>query len=391
MSEWFTKWKRPIIAACVLAVVGGGGWFLFTKGPLGPTKVTVAKAHKESLKPGVFGIGTVEAKLSYAIGPTQAGRVLAVFADQGDKVQKGQVLGEIDPIDIDQKVQSAAAAVAKAQNAMAVSEAQVRDTYSRNALAQTNAKRYSELLAARAISRELADTKQNEANAAQAAYDAARASLAAAQEEVARAASDQNALLSQRANLQLISPTNGIIVSRDAEQGTTVVAGQSVYHLVDPQTLWVKTRIDQSRFYGIAVGQNASIVLRSRPDSPIAGKVARLEVQGDNVTEERFVNVAFNEVPSLIPLGELAEVTIDLPPVPDALVVPAAAVKRLNKQFGVWVVEGGKVRFQPVKVGAQTLDGKIEILDGLKPGDAVVVYSPKLLEDGMKVRAGGQP
>ena len=201
----------------------------------------------------------------------------------------------------------------------------MRDALSRNALAQTNAKRYNELLAAMAISRELADAKQHEANSAQASLEASQASLAAAQEELSRAAYDRNAVMSLRSNLQLVSPADGIVVSRDAEPGTTVVSGQAVFHIIDAQTLWVRTRIDQSRFYGIAVGQSATIVLRSRQDAPIAGRVARLEVQGDNVTEERFVNVVFNELPSIIPLGELAEVTIDLPPVAEALVVPAAA------------------------------------------------------------------
>jgi len=163
--------------------------------------------------------------------------VLTVRVDQGNKVQAGQILGEIDPVDIDHRLQSASSAISKAQSAMAVTEAQVRDVYSRNTLAQTNAKRYSDLLAS------------------QAALDVARASLAAAQEEVSGAASDRNAITRQQANLQLISPINGIIVSRDAELGTTVVAGQSVFHLIDPQTLWVQTRIDQTCFYGIAVGQ----------------------------------------------------------------------------------------------------------------------------------------
>lgn len=57
-----------------------------------------------------------------------------------------------------------------------------------------------------------------------------------------------------------------------------MVAGQSVFHLVDPRTLWVRTRIDQSRFYGLTVGQKADIILRSRQDKPLSGKVARMEV-----------------------------------------------------------------------------------------------------------------
>ncbi|MHC1745990.1 MAG: efflux RND transporter periplasmic adaptor subunit [Negativicutes bacterium] len=388
---WLTNRKQSIGIICILAVIGGVVWFLFTKGPLGPTKVTVAKAYKENLKPNVFGIGTVEARLSYAVGPTQAGRVLTVHVDQGDRVQPGQVLGEIDPVDIDHRLQSASAAIAKAQNAIAVNEAQVRDATSRNKLAQTNAKRYSDLLSAQAISQELADAKQNEASAAQAALDAAQASLATAQEEILRVKSDHDAIMSLLTNLQLISPAQGIIVSRDAEPGTTVVAGQSVFHMIDPQTLWVRTRIDQSRFYGIAVDQQATIVLRSRPDAPISGRVTRLEVQGDNVTEERFVNVSFNELPSIIPLGELAEVTIDLPPVNNALVVPTAAVKRLNKQDGVWIADNGRLRFQPITIGAQTLDGKTQIIAGLSTDDAVVVYNPKPLTDGMKVRVEKQP
>ena len=391
MMVWLLNHKQSMMIICLLAIVSGTGWFLFTKGPLGPTKVTVTKAHKESLNPSVFGIGTVEARLSYAIGPTQAGRVLTVLADQGDIVQAGQILGEIDPVDIDQRLRSASAAIAKAHSAMAVSEAQVRDATSRNHLAQTNAKRYNDLRAAQAISQEIADAKQNDAAASQSALDAALASLGTAQEEIVRSTADRDAIMSLRTNLRLISPAEGIIVSRDAEPGTTVVAGQTVFHLIDPHTLWVRTRIDQSRFYGIAVGQSATIVLRSRSDAPIPGQVSRLEVQGDNVTEERFVNVVFNELPHIIPLGELAEVTIDLPAVNDALVVPTNAVKRLNKQDGVWLIDNGHLQFQPVTVGAQTLDGKTQIIAGLTFDDVIVMYSPKQLTAGMEVRVEKQP
>ena len=380
------KWKRPIIIICVLAVIGGLSWFLFTKGPLGPMKVTVAKADKKNLKPAVFGIGTVEARLSYTVGPTQSGRLKSALADQGDFVKNGQILGEIDPVDLDQKLQSATAAISKAQSAMTSSEAWVRDAYSRNELAQTNLKRYSDLMAAKAISSELSDAKQNEANVARAAYDSAMASLAVAQQEVARATADKDALQNQRNNLQLISPVNGLIVSRDAELGATIVGGQPVFHLVDTSTLWVRTRIDQARFYGIAIGQSAKIILRSRKDAPLIGTVARLEVQGDNVTEERFVDVAFNNLAGLVPLGELAEVTIELPPIAEALVVPTAAIKRIDKQNGVWLVDNGRPRFQPVTIGAQTLDGLTQIIKGLNSGDSVVTYSAKQLTDGMSIR-----
>ena len=388
---WLKEWsKRKIIMLLLVALIPAG-WLLYSKGPLGPPKVTVTAVQQQSFKAGVFGIGTVDARLTYAIGPTQAGRVLKVFADQGDKVAAGKVLGEMDPVDLEQKVTGAAASVAKARSSLLAAEALVRDTASRRTLARTSAERYNALFKADALSREIVDVKNNEANAAQSAHESAQAVMEAARGEVARANADYAALVSQRNNLQLISPVDGLVVSRDAEPGATVVAGQSVFRLIDPATLWVRTRIDQGRFQGIAVGQPAMIVLRSRPDKQLAGKVVRLEVQADSVTEERFVNVAFNEAPGVLPLGELAEVTIDFPSVANALVVPAAAIKKQGKQNGVWLVEAGSLRFQPVEIGAQSLDGKVQILKGISLQDNVVVYSQQLLSDGMKVRAVKQP
>ena len=388
---WLKQWpKRKIIILLLVALIPVG-WLLYSKGPLGPPKVTVTAVQQQSFKAGVFGIGTVDARLTYAIGPTQAGRVFKVFADQGDKVAAGKVLGEMDPVDLEQKLTGAAASVAKARSSLLAAEALVRDTASRRTLARTSAERYNALFKADALSREIVDVKNNEANAAQSAHESAQAAAEAARGEVARANADYAALISQRNNLQLVSPVDGLVVARDAEPGATVVAGQSVFRLIDPATLWIRTRIDQGRFQGIAVGQPAMIVLRSRPDKQLAGKVVRLEVQADSVTEERFVNVAFNEAPGVLPLGELAEVTIDFPPVANALVVPAAAVKKQGKQNGVWFLEGSTLRFQPVEIGAQSLDGKIQILKGISLQDNVVVYSQQLLSDGMKVRAVKQP
>ena len=388
---WLKQWpKRKIIILLLVALIPVG-WLLYSKGPLGPPKVTVTAVQQQSFKAGVFGIGTVDARLTYAIGPTQAGRVFKVFADQGDKVAAGKVLGEMDPVDLEQKVTGAAASVAKARSSLLAAEALVRDTASRRTLARTSAERYNALFKADALSREIVDVKNNEANAAQSAHESAQAAAEAARGEVARANADYAALISQRNNLQLVSPDDGLVVARDAEPGATVVAGQSVFRLIDPATLWIRTRIDQGRFQGIAVGQPAMIVLRSQPAKQLAGKVVRLEVQADSVTEERFVNVAFNEAPGVLPLGELAEVTIDLPPVANALVVPAAAVKKQGKQNGVWLLEGNTLRFQPVEIGAQSLDGKVQILKGISLQDNVVVYSQQLLSDGMKVRAVKQP
>jgi hypothetical protein len=81
----------------------------------------------------------------------------------------------------------------------------------------------------------------------------------------------------------------------------------------------------------------------------------------------------------LPPLGELAEVTVDLPALPAAPVIPNAAIHRENGQVGVWQAMGGDLHFTPVKLGVADLDGQVQIRDGLKNSDQVVVYSEKVL------------
>ena len=93
-------------------------WLVVTRGPRAATQVELAKVRQGDLHPAVFGIGTVEARFPYALGPTQAGRVKSVAVDQGDRVKAGQVLAELDPVDMDERIQSAAAATQRARFAV---------------------------------------------------------------------------------------------------------------------------------------------------------------------------------------------------------------------------------------------------------------------------------
>jgi HlyD family secretion protein len=384
------KLKRYGPVIIVLIVLIGAGWFVSTRGPMAPAVVEVAGAKNGDLQPEVYGVGTVEARRLHVIGPIQAGRLLSVLVDQGDMVKAGQILAKIDPVDLEQRINSAEMARQRSESAMLIASAQMREAASRNELALVSAKRYSELEANQAISKETMDIKLNEATVAQAALESAQFALQAAKQDMGKAASEYEALLKQRDNLTLTAPTDGIIVTRDSEPGNTVVAGQTVLRMVEPESLWISSRVDQSRSMGIAVGQAALITLRSHQDTNIPGSVQRIEIQSDSVTEERIVNVAFNSPPAGLSLGELAEVTISLPPVTNALIVPSASIKSENGQYGVWQVIEGKARFRPVKVGAQTLDGQTQIIDGLKAGEQVIVYSTVELRDGLRVRVGGK-
>jgi multidrug efflux pump subunit AcrA (membrane-fusion protein) len=159
-----------------------------------------------------------------------------------------------------------------------------------------------------------------------------------------------------------------------------VVAGQTVLEVIDPLSIWINTRFDQLQSSGLAAGLPASIVLRSRPGVQLDGHVTRIEPLADAVTEEIQAKIVFDQLPeALPPVGELANVTVTLPVLAATPVVPNASIKRLNGEVGVWLIEHGQLRYAPVEVGISDLDGRIQILQGVKAGDRVVVYSKQEL------------
>jgi HlyD family secretion protein len=335
-------------------------------GPLAPIAVTVATVESRAVTPALFGIGIVEARYTYKIGPTFAGRVKRLDVHVGDQVKAKQVLGEMDPVDLDDRVRSQESAFKRA-------EAALREAEARQAYAQTQARRYEQLFAVRSTSEEIVTTKRQELQIAEAALSAAR-------EELGRARADREGLVAQRSNLRLIAPVDGVVAVRDADPGTTIVAGQSVVEVIDPKSLWINVRFDQISASGLAGGLPARIVLRSRDGRMLEGQVLRVEPKADAVTEETLAKVVFDTIPQpLPPVGELAEVTVDLPTLPAAPLVPNAAVRREGDKVGVWKIVDGDLRFSPVKLGVSGLDGYVQVREGLQNGDQVVNYSEKML------------
>ncbi len=81
---------------------------ILLKGPLAPMKVRTVSVERGDLQPALFGVGTVEAKYLYDVGPIRTGRLLELKVDHGDRVNPGQLLGRMDPVDLPQRLQAAA-------------------------------------------------------------------------------------------------------------------------------------------------------------------------------------------------------------------------------------------------------------------------------------------
>jgi len=378
--------KRRVLMLAGAVLVVGIGLLLLRNSPFSPvTQVTTVEAARNSLHASLFGIGVVESRRNILVGPTTAGRVARVLVEQGDQVEAGQLLAEMDPIDQQERLTASRHALARARSALSSTQALAQEAESRFATAEASAKRYASLRERGFVSVEAERAKGHDARAAEAALQASQANIDAARADGERLSAEVRALEKQLGNLRLVAPAAGLIVTRELEPGSTAVAGQAVLRMAETDSFWLRVRIDQGRSAGLAAGQAASIVLRSRPGETFAGKVARIEQLSDAVTEERIAMVGFDALPSGLTLNEMAEVTVQLPARSGVLTVPPAALVRQAGQAGVFVVSDGRAQFRPVKIGVRSETG-IEVLDGLSGGEAVIAQRAKPLTNGDRVR-----
>ncbi len=366
MKNFPIQGKTITLLAAIIPLLALFIFVVSRSGPLAPINVTAVKVQSQSIKPSLFGIGNIEARNTYKIGPITAGRLESVNVDVGDSVIAGQVIAQIDPIDIDERLSSQSEIIKR-------SLVVVSDNKARKAFAQTQTSRYEQLLAVQATSEETVAIKRQELKIASAALNAAQA-------DYSRAIADYATLASQKSNLRLVSPVNGIVSLRNAEPGSVVIAGQAVVEIIDPSSLWVNTRFDQIAAQGLAPLLRASVALRSRGGEPIKGQVLRVELMADAITEEILAKIVFDEiVKPTLSIGELAQVTISLPETAPLPVIPNAALRNNDGKNGVWKIANNKLEFVPLTLGVSDLEGNVQVLNGLAAGDQIVVFSEKTL------------
>lgn len=372
--------KRIVLAAAVLAIGAAllaGAWAMFLR------PVTVAVAHAEQNVPvEVFGLGTVEARVTSKVGFKVAGVLTELKADVGDRVQKGAVLARLDDREQAARVARAKAATEQAEANLQKATASVQKAQANFANAKNISERRQQLVQSATASVEQAETAKSARDAAAADVNLANSDVALARAAIADAKAQVQQETATLDFHTLTAPYDAMVTARLKEVGSALVAGENVFSLIDPATVWVLAYVDESKAGEIKVGDAAAIVLRSQPGRRIAGRVARIEPESDRVNEERRVEVTFDKLPANPNLGEQAEVTITTVHLPQALLVPEAAIVGLTKNQGtVWTIEDGRLQQRQVTLGHRLLDGRYEITGGV-PVDAQVVTQ---LRSGLRV------
>lgn len=374
-----------ILLLLVAVGIGIGAWYMTKKRPL---SVEIASIEK-NVEIKVFGLGTVEARVLSKIGFKVSNPIVLINVDEGDQVSKGDVLARLD--DAEQQ-----ARIAKAEAGVQAAEATLKGAKSSILKAETvliqknrSNDRKQSLYKNRTIPADTAETAELERDTAKADLDIAKSlqlsAISALQTARAQLALEK-VMLEQHI---LKAPYAGIIIGRHLELGTVVKSGEPLFTLVDPNTVWVLGHISESRSGLIAIGQTAQIRLRSRPHNLYSGKVERIDVESDRVTEERQVYVSCKGCLDRFNLGEQAEVYVTTTVLEEAIFVPENAVDNFDERQmkgTVWVLEDGKLRKQDVTFGHRTLDARLSISQGLGEGAKVLTRLPKILQEGRSAK-----
>lgn len=363
-------------------------WLFLTERPL---KVSVVKPE-ENVALRIHGIGTVEARILSRVGFEVGAALVELNADAGDRVARGQPLARLHTAEQEARVARATAAVEAAVAALAKAEAAVARAAAELAQREATNRRQQELAQSSTVSAQVAEEAARDVAVAEADLRVAEAEVAVAR---AQAADAEAALRLERTLLDhytLVTPYDALVVARTAEAGTVVRAGDPIFTLIDPQTIWILAFIDEERAGLLVEGQPAEIRLRSLPHRVFSGTVARIGLESDRVNEERKVWLVCSDCPERMYLGEQAEVRITTGSRDRALMVPEIAIRGFDGHQGwVWTVQDGRLTEVRLVFGARDERGRVEVASGLPEGAEIVAMPLTGASDGRlaRIEAGG--
>lgn len=377
MKPWF-KTVGMVIAIPLL------GTLFYQKVYLPKTTYSHIRPTKGSLSISQYGVGNVGAKEIYKVMPSFAGKVETIACDEGDWVEKGRALVTLDLVDLPELKEEATLAFEKAQAEVEASKQEEKRLLAQKILQEKRLKRYTALYHKGVTSLAEYESVQTEFEVAYQLYKTASVHLHSSLLEAQRMKKMQEGIEKKMARYTLYAPVSGYVITKNVEPAQSVLPSQALLEIVNPQSVWVKTYIDEKVSGAIRVGQKATIHLRSSVKT-FEAEVKRIVMQSDKVTQEREIDVAFKMLPEPFYMNEQAEVRIASKTYEDVIKVPAKALDFYEKQRGVWVVREKKAHFIPVKILAR---GEEEVaVEGLPLESDVLLQSEhnKALKEGMSI------
>jgi len=330
------------------------------------------------------------------------GKVIDVLVEEGHPVRQGQILAHLDDTQVRAALNFAEAQLASSRKAAAEDEARLKQ-------AELTLGRQQQLMKENVVGKAELDN-------AQAEVDALRARIAYSQQQVGVA---ERQVEMQRTNLDdmvVRAPFGGVAISKDAQPGemiSPVSAGggftrTGICTIVDMSSLEIEVDVNESYINRVRNGQKVDAVLDAYPDWTIPAHVITTIPSADRQKATVKVRIGFDRAsasdsrresskgdlldPRILPdMGVKVSFLREEPPAGQPqraiarAIVPKAAVRSVNGQQVVFVLNGDRVERRAVSVGDVTGD-RVEVLSGVSAGERVVVDGPQALKDGDKVK-----
>ncbi len=347
-----------LLALLVTACGGDGAADGDTASGPQPVAVTWAEAQPQELREVRDLVGSLEARSRPLITAEVAGVVAAVHQDEGDRVESGDLLAEIETGDYRDERDRAAAEVAQMTARVQVQEHSVR--------------RARELHADEHLSEDELDQAEAELASRQAQLDAARSALRSAERALART--------------RIRAEIGGVVDERHISEGDYLRAGDPAFELVDDQRL--RARLSASQALAPRIRQGAELRLHnpSAAEPEIQATVTDLRPRIQASTRSLHILADFENPGGWRPGASLeGELLLDER---QAIVVPAQSIARRPDGDTVYVLNdaGDRVEARTVALGTRQAD-RVEVRSGLAPGERFVVDGARLLSDGAPVQA----
>jgi len=413
--------KKLLIALGVIVVVGGLGILAVSKQGQGAGReVRAETVARRDLVSTVTASGKIQPKRKVDISADISGRVIQLAVEEGQWVNRGDLLLRIDPSQYEAAVHQAEAGVA--QNRARQAEARAQQLK-----AQADQRRAEQLAQGRdLIAAQEVDNARTQAQVAAATVQAAQYAIQQAQATLSQA----------RDNLRkttIVAPMSGRVTRLNIHEGETAIIGTMnnpgslLLTVADPSAMEAKVKVDETDVPGITVGDSAALRIDAFPDRVFTGRVTRIgnsavqaagaaAATGDQQSVDYEVVITLDHPPAELrpDLSTTAEIVTDTRR--QALSVPIIALTvrdSAGKKFktggdapadapaqpeakrnasadvqGVFVIRGGKAEWTPVSVGI-TGGEYFEITRGLRGGETIVAGSfqaVRELEDGNPVK-----
>ncbi|WP_432721707.1 macrolide transporter subunit MacA [Jeongeupia wiesaeckerbachi] len=376
--------KRPLrwlIAIALLALIAWPiGHFLFP--PAKPHYLTAPVARMD-LEEAVLASGTLKPVKQVSVGAQVNGQLKSLKVKLGDRVSKGQLLAEIDPVLQQNELRKAEAGLARA-------EAEQRAKAAQLVQYELALKRQKTMLVSDASSRADLET-------AQAQLDSTRAELAALGAQIRQATVDVDTARANLGYTRIVAPMDGEIISVVTQEGQTVVSAQSaptILIMANLDTMTVKAQVSEADVVRVKPGQQVYFTILGAPGKRFYSTLGAIEPAPESIgtdsgtgtssttTTAVYYNGLF-DVPNpnhVLKTSMTAQVVIVQGGARQVLALPVAAFGKQGKdgRYAVRVLENDQPQDREVRIGLND-NVNAQVLEGLKEGDKVIVGDPAQL------------